>query len=108
MKLLLLLLLIVTLGSCDHTVKPERSYLDIDVIVAEKGGQMTTGKNPVYSKSLLLRLAKDSSKYMEWEQSGWQKPYLSDSIFYTHNVGDTLHFTMLAKDRFWTDTRKKK
>jgi len=108
MRVLLLLLLIVTLGSCDHDVKPERSYLDVDCVIAEKGGQMTHGKNPVYSKSLLLKLLKDTTKYTEWEQTGWGTLYLSDSIFYTHDVGDTLHFDRIAKDRFWTDTRKLK
>lgn len=58
---------------------------------------------PQLCKAWLVRLTSDTTKYAELSQCSYHNRInLSDSVFFQKKIGDTLHFEIINKSRFFT------
>lgn len=73
-------------------------YIDIDCIIVEKIPATPVGKHT--SKAFLIRMLSDTTKYSEFIHVS--NYYMEDEYYYNHEVGDTLHFDYIRRERFFT------
>lgn len=87
-------------ASCENKVQPNPSihYINMDCIIVEKIPSVeSTGRRS--SKAFLIRGAKDTTLYSEY--ISLYQYIMPDSVYYKHEVGDTLHFDFIRKSRFF-------
>jgi hypothetical protein len=102
MKKLVLAILIVFLfiGCKNHDDK----YYNYKVIVKEKGGYAErNGKYTNVGKYFLVQSVEDTTLYTELNGYNFDAlgEHYGSSLFYSKEVGDTLFFDYIKKDRFW-------
>jgi hypothetical protein len=87
------------MSSCGNEVKPDPKvhYIDMDCVIVEKIPTAGTGRRT--SKAFLIRGVKDTTLYNEYIDL--YRYTMSDSVYYLHEVGDTLHFDYIRKSRFF-------
>jgi|LakMenEpi03Aug12_release.lakeMendotaPanAssembly.Ray.scaffolds.fasta_scaffold12615_5 hypothetical protein len=101
----ILFLIALTVGvfaifaSCDGKSKPDPDihYINIDCIIVEKISSVGSGR--LTSKAFLIRGTKDTTLYSEYVDL--YRYDMSDSLYYSSKVGDTLHFDYIRKNRFF-------
>lgn len=95
---------VMCLSACFGTAPVEPNdaihYINVDCRVVEKSKGSSGGRNVVYEqKYFLVQLLSDTTMYTEW-----RGPYgygVYDSVYYSTNMGDTVHFDYIRKNRFW-------
>jgi hypothetical protein len=101
----ILFLIALTVGvfaifaSCDGKSKPDPDihYINIDCIIVEKISSVGSGR--LTSKAFLIRGTKDTTLYSEYVDL--YRYTMTDSLYYSSKVGDTLHFDYIRKNRFF-------
>ena len=86
-------------ASCDGKSKPDPDihYINIDCIIVEKISSVGSGR--LTSKAFLIRGTKDTTLYSEYVDL--YRYTMTDSLYYSSEVGDTLHFDYIKKSRFF-------
>ena len=86
-------------ASCDSKSKPDPDihYINIDCIIVEKISSVGSGR--LTSKAFLIRDTKDTTLYSEYVDL--YRYTMTDSVYYSNEVGDTLHFDYIRKNRFF-------
>ena len=86
-------------ASCDGESKPDPDihYINIDFIIVEKISSVGSGR--LTSKAFLIRGTKDTTLYSEYVDL--YRYTMTDSVYYSNEVGDTLHFDYIRKNRFF-------
>ena len=86
-------------ASCDGKSKPDPDihYINIDCIIVEKISSVGSGR--LTSKAFLIRGIKDTTLYSEYVDL--YRYTMTDSLYYSSEVGDTLHFDYIRKNRFF-------
>lgn len=87
-------------ASCKNEVNPNPNihYINMDCIIVEKIPSVGSfGKHT--SKAFLIRSAKDTTLYSEY--ISLRQYIMPDSVYYKNEVGDTLHFDYIRKNRFF-------
>jgi len=87
------------LVSCNGKVKPDSNihYINMDCIIVEKISSVESGRHT--SKAFLIRSVKDTTLYSEYLDL--YRYTMPDSVYYSNEVGDTLHFDYIRKNRFF-------
>ena len=92
--------LLVLMTSCEGEVKPDPKvhYINMDCVIVEKIQAVgSTGRHT--SKAFLIRGVEDTTLYQEYiDLYRYEMP---DSVYYSNEVGDTLHFDYIKKSRFF-------
>lgn len=98
--LIILTPMFTLLSSCSDDDGPnhEIHYIDMDCVIVEKLPVVPIGRSS--SKGFLIRSIKDTTLYSEY--ISLNNYYMDDSIYYNHEVGDTLHFDYILKKRFFS------
>ena len=99
-KIIALIGLVTIITSCKSEFKPDPNihYINMDCVIVEKIPVVgSTGKYT--SKAFLIRGVKDTTLYQEY--IGLRQYIMTDSMYYNHKVGDTLHFDYIRKNRFF-------
>ncbi len=96
----LIFLSLFALTSCHNEIKPDPSihYINMDCIIVEKI-PTADGIGKQTTKAFLIRGLKDTTLYHEYIDLHQYK--MSDSVYYNHEVGDTIHFDFIRKNRFF-------
>lgn len=92
--------IITIFASCENEVKPNANihYINMDCVIVEKIPSVGSfGRHT--SKAFLIRGVKDTTLYSEYV--GVRQYIMPDSVYYNHEVGDTLHFDYIRKNRFF-------
>jgi hypothetical protein len=91
--------IIALFASCENEVKPNPNihYINMDCIIVEKISSVGSGR--LTSKAFLIRGVKDTTLYSEYVSL--RQYVMQDSVYYKHEVGDTLHFDYIKKSRFF-------
>ena len=91
--------LITTFTSCEGKSKPDPDihYINMDCVIVEKISSVGSGR--LTSKAFLIRDAKDTTLYSEYVDL--YRYTMTDSLYYSSEVGDTLHFDYIKKSRFF-------
>lgn len=88
--------------NCTDEPKPDPKvhYINTDFTIVDKFETAEGPKKRVhFHKAFLLRGIKDTTLMTEY--TGLRSPYMPDSVYYNHKVGDTLHFDFVCKKRFF-------
>lgn len=98
---LLLISGVIALICFDRAKLNREVYRDLDCVVVKVGQENTRTRDkfhtPTETNLLLLRSLKDSTMFMEYR--------VNDQKFYNTRVGDTLHWDIVAWNRFFYITR---
>lgn len=94
------------MSSCSENNGPDPTihYINDDCIIVDKGGYSErNGKYNNYGKYMLIRRIRDTTEYTELTGYNWRSlaDYYGSSLYYSKNVGDTLHFEYIGIHRFW-------
>jgi hypothetical protein len=91
--------LITVFTSCEGKSKPDSNihYINMDCIIVEKISSVESGRHT--SKAFLIRSVKDTTLYSEYLDL--YRYTMPDSVYYSNEVGDTLHFDYIRKNRFF-------
>lgn len=89
-------LCLVSCGETPHA-DSEVHYINMNCVIVEKIPIVPKGRHG--SKAFLIRSVKDTNMYCEYIDLNYN--YMPDSIYYNHEVGDTLHFDYICKSRFF-------
>ena len=92
--------IIAIFASCEGRSKPDSNihYINMDCVIVEKIPTVGSfGKRT--SKAFLIRGLKDTTLYSEYVDL--YRYTMSDSLYYSSKVGDTLHFDYIRKNRFF-------
>ena len=91
--------LITVFTSCESKSKPDSNihYINMDCIIVEKISSVESGRHT--SKAFLIRSVKDTTLYSEYLDL--YRYTMPDSVYYSNEVGDTLHFDYIRKNRFF-------
>ena len=92
--------IIAIFASCEDRSKPDSNihYINMDCVIVEKIPSVGSfGKRT--SKAFLIRGLKDTTLYSEYVDL--YRYDMSDSLYYSSKVGDTLHFDYIRKNRFF-------
>ena len=91
--------LITTFTSCEGKSKPDPDihYINMDCVIVEKISSVGSGR--LTSKAFLIRDAKVTTLYSEFVDL--YRYTMTDSVYYSNEVGDTLHFDYIRKNRFF-------
>ena len=115
MRKIILIFSIIFLYSCsDFKPSPKYHYINEKAIVAGLGSNddITQDKfhNPISVKTALIRLVKDTTKYIELSDrhSSYGILTIDNEWYYNHRIGDTVYFKYILKDRFFTIKNKRK
>ena len=87
-------------ASCEGRSKPDSNihYINMNCVIVEKIPSVGSfGKRT--SKAFLIRGLKDTTLYSEYVDL--YRYDMSDSLYYSSKVGDTLHFDYIKKSRFF-------
>ena len=86
-------------ASCEGRSKPDSNmhYINMNCIIVEKISSVGSGR--LTSKAFLIRGVKDTTLYSEYVSL--RQYVMQDSVYYKHEVGDTLHFDYIRKNRFF-------
>ena len=71
---------------------------------ADKGGYAErNGKYTNVGKYFLIRRISDTTEYTELTGYNWRElsDYYGSKLYFSKNIGDTLFFDYIRKDRFW-------
>ena len=100
--LLALIILTLLLTGCSSEKKPDPKvhYINIDCVIVDKMLAIPMNESRNFSHAFLIRSVKDTNMYCEYTSIGCNCQ-MTDSFFYTHYIGDTLHFDYIAKRRFF-------
>lgn len=92
--------LAIFVTSCDSDTKPNPNvhYINMDCIIVEKIPSVGSASRHT-SKAFLIRGVKDTTLCSEY--IGLYQYIMPDSVYYKHEVGDTLHFDFILKNRFF-------
>lgn len=104
MKLIKLLFLFCTLlliACSNDKPRPKTHFIDVHFVIRSKGS--TTGRNEW--RFFLIQGVEDSTVWGEYY--GLKTYGLPDSIWYNREIGDTLWFKYIRKDRFFHKTPRK-
>lgn len=103
------LLFAILFSSCKNNVAdPEIHYLKEKCVIMAKGGYSErNGKFSNQGKYFLIRRVLDTTEYTELAGYNWAPlaDYYGSSIYYSKNIGDTLFFDYIRKERFWKKTK---
>ncbi len=91
---------ITIFASCESKVKPNPNnhYINMNCVIVEKIPSVeSVGRRT--SKAFLIRGLEDTTLYSEYIDL--YRYTMSDSMYYNHEVGDTLHFDFIRKERFF-------
>lgn len=96
---LISLLLITSCGETDECAPKDQTqfYIDVDCIIVEKIPIIPVLNHT--SKAFLIRMISDTTKYSEF--TNVVNDYMEDEYYYNHEVGDTLHFDYVRRERFF-------
>ena len=92
--------IIAIFASCEGRSKPDSNihYINMDCVIVEKIPSVGSfGKRT--SKAFLIRGLEDTTLYSEYVDL--YRYTMSDSLYYSSKVGDTLHFDYIRKNRFF-------
>lgn len=92
--------IIAIFASCEGRSKPDSNihYINMNCVIVEKIPSVGSfGKRT--SKAFLIRGLKDTTLYSEYVDL--YRYDMSDSLYYSSKVGDTLHFDYIKKSRFF-------
>ncbi len=91
---------ITIFASCESKVKPDTNnhYINMNCVIVEKIPVVGCFDKRT-SKAFLIRDTKDTTLYSEYIDL--YRYTMSDSMYYNHEVGDTLHFDFIRKERFF-------
>ena len=92
--------IIAIFASCEGRSKPDSNihYINMDCVIVEKIPSVGSfGKRT--SKAFLIRGLKDTTLYSEYVDL--YRYDMTDSLYYSSKVGDTLHFDYIKKSRFF-------
>lgn len=92
--------IIAIFASCEGRSKPNSNihYINMDCVIFEKIPSVGSfGRHN--SKAFLIRGVKDTTLYSEYVDL--HRYTMPDSVYYNHEVGDTLHFDFIKKNRFF-------
>lgn len=95
--ILVSLTLLTSCSSDESGPDPKIHYIDMDCTIVEK--IPVVGIMNRQSKAFLIRSVKDTTLYSEF--IGIDDYVMPDSVYYNHEVGDTLHFDYILKNRFF-------
>ena len=87
-------------ASCEGRSKPDSNihYINMNCVIVEKIPSVGSfGKRT--SKAFLIRGLKDTTLYSEYVDL--YRYDMTDSLYYSSKVGDTLHFDYIKKSRFF-------
>ena len=95
----IMIVVITIFASCNGKVKPDSNihYINMDCIIVEKISSVESGRHT--SKAFLIRSVKDTTLYSEYVDL--YRYTMPDSVYYSNEVGDTLHFDYIRKNRFF-------
>ena len=90
--------IIAIFASCEGRSKPDSNihYINMDCVIVEKIPSVESGR---HSKAFLIRSVKDTTLYSEYLDL--YRYTMPDSVYYSNEVGDTLHFDYIRKNRFF-------
>jgi hypothetical protein len=91
--------IIAIFASCEGRSKPDSNihYINMDCVIVEKISSVESGRHT--SKAFLIRSVKDTTLYSEYLDL--YRYTMPDSVYYSNEVGDTLHFDYIRKNRFF-------
>ena len=92
--------IIAIFASCEGRSKPDSNihYINMDCVIVEKIPSVGSfGKRT--SKAFLIRGLEDTTLYSEYVDL--YRYTMTDSLYYSSKVGDTLHFDYIRKNRFF-------
>jgi hypothetical protein len=91
--------LITVFTSYEGKSKPDPNihHINMDCIIVEKISSVESGRHT--SKAFLIRSVKDTTLYSEYLDL--YRYTMPDSVYYSNEVGDTLHFDYIRKNRFF-------
>jgi hypothetical protein len=94
-----MIVVITIFASCNDKVKPDPNihHINMDCIIVEKISSVESGRHT--SKAFLIRSVKDTTLYSEYLDL--YRYTMPDSVYYSNEVGDTLHFDYIRKNRFF-------
>lgn len=100
--LIALIILTFVLAGCgsEPTPNPKIHYINIDCVIINKMLVVPMKESRDFSHAFLIRSVKDTNMYCEYTSIRCNCQ-MTDSFFYTHYIGDTLHFDYIAKRRFF-------
>ena len=92
--------LITVFTSCEGKSKPDPDihYINMDCVIVEKIPSVGSFSKRT-SKAFLIRGLEDTTLYSEYVDL--YRYDMSDSLYYSSKVGDTLHFDYIRKNRFF-------
>ena len=92
--------IIAIFASCEGRSKPDSNihYINMDCVIVEKIPSVGSFSKRT-SKAFLIRGLEDTTLYSEYVDL--YRYDMSDSLYYSSKVGDTLHFDYIRKNRFF-------
>jgi hypothetical protein len=106
MKNVIIFALTLSLASCGNSDRriDDGLYRDLDVVILDMGGNSPRpSKHSHDGKYFYVMSVKDTALRSEFSRANFH--LMSDSFYYNHKVGDTLHFDFIRKSRFFKVTR---
>ncbi len=94
---LLIVTFVLLFTSCSEDLDHSGQYLNMNCVIVEKIPVVAYGKTS--TKGFLIRDIQDTTLYTEF--TNLNNGILEDSIYYNHEVGDTLHFDYILQSRFF-------
>jgi hypothetical protein len=92
--------IIAIFASCEGRSKPDSNihYINMDCVIVEKIPSVGSFSKRS-SKAFLIRGLEDTTLYSEYVDL--YRYTMTDSLYYSSEVGDTLHFDYIKKSRFF-------
>lgn len=92
--------IIAIFASCEGRSKPDSNihYINMDCVIVEKIPSVGSFSKRT-SKAFLIRGLEDTTLYSEYVDL--YRYTMTDSLYYSSEVGDTLHFDYIKKSRFF-------
>jgi hypothetical protein len=98
------MLCVVLFSSCENGADKKVHYIKEKCIILDKGGyDERDGKYTNVGKYFLIRRISDTTEYTELTGYNWGElsDYYGSKLYFSKNIGDTLFFDYIRKDRFW-------
>lgn len=111
MKKILIILFTILFIGCGNKITPKTHYINVDVVIVSinqtDGFTREKYPKPTAIKQWLVRLVQDTTMYRELSSNEETSSIgISDEMWYSHKVGDTLHYDYLIKSRFFKIKRR--